>query len=60
VIQSPVGACLSTNFVAKLAFWDKIPISRRLDWHLKYRFGKSVLALRKTTPLTSRGDRSAR
>jgi SAM-dependent methyltransferase len=37
----------ATPTPAQLAFWDKIlvPISRRLDRHLRYRFGKSVLAL---------------
>jgi SAM-dependent methyltransferase len=45
---------------AQVAFWDKIlvPISRRLDRHLNYRFGKSVLAVWKVAPSTPFGDRS--
>jgi SAM-dependent methyltransferase len=46
---------------AQIAFWDKIlvPISRRLDRRLGYRFGKSVLALWKKAPpaATRRGAR---
>jgi protein-L-isoaspartate O-methyltransferase len=42
---------------AQIAFWDKIlvPVSRRFDRRLGYRFGKSVLALwKKTSPAAAR------
>lgn len=37
---------------AQVQVWDKalVPISRRLDRHLRYRFGKSVLAVWRRTP----------
>jgi len=41
---------------AQVQVWDRalVPVSRRLDWFLGYRFGKSILALWRKMPSTVR------